>query len=249
MSTKQAVLNPEQMVSPISNFPKIGISCFSKELIDRTVKRYPSRIMQYFHTDNGEIPIYELTIENHKIALYMSRTGASACTIGYEEVRVMGLEKLILFGTCGSLKDAIKDCSIVIPTSAISEEGVSQHYGQTGEIKLVQPRLAIFKQLIKEYGFSYTEGKVWTTDALYRETKDKIEKRIQEGCICVDMEASAMASVSQFRNQELFHFFYAADLLSTESWEERSLGNQSALEQKDRIVDLAISFACQFAIA
>ena len=37
----------------------------------------------------------------------------------------------------------------------------------------------------------YLVGKTWTTDAIYRETPGKIQRRRAEGCVSVEMEAAA----------------------------------------------------------
>ena len=38
-----------------------------------------------------------------------------------------------------------------------------------------------FIEVLKKHNYSYTLGKAWPTDAPYRETKDKIKKRKEEG--------------------------------------------------------------------
>jgi purine-nucleoside phosphorylase len=86
-------------------------------------------------------------------------------------------------------------------------------------------------------------GKVWTTDAPYRETRNKVLKRKEEGCLCVDMECSAITALAQFRNKEIFQFFYAADNLDSAKWDKRSLGSNEKLSDKEKIGLLAIEFA------
>ena len=49
----------------------------------------------------------------------MTPVGAPPATGMYEEISVMGLEKLVMFGACGVLDRNIQDLAIVIPTSAI----------------------------------------------------------------------------------------------------------------------------------
>ena len=97
--------------------------------------------------------------------------------------------------------------------------------------------------LLLRYKVSYQKGKVWTTDAPYRETIGKMKRRKESGSICVDMECSAVAALASFRGFELCHFFYAADHLSEEKWDIRTLSSHSDLDSKDRIADLAIQFA------
>ncbi len=40
----------------------------------------------------------------------------------------LGLEKLVLFGTCGVLIEISKQTSIIIPQHALRDEGTSYHY-------------------------------------------------------------------------------------------------------------------------
>lgn len=89
----------------------------------------------------------------------------------------------------------------------------------------------------------YTIGKVWTTDAFYRETQDKVNCRKEQGYICVDMECSANTALAQFKGKELVEFFYAADNLDSEQWDVCSLSNYDRREEKDRIATVALELA------
>ena len=101
----------------------------------------------------------------------------------------------------------------------------------------------VFIKMLNELHVKYTVGKTWTTDAFYRETLEKINRRKQQGCICVDMECSADAAVARFRGKDLIQFFYAADNLDSEEWDVRSLSNYSKLEEKDGIAMIALELA------
>ena len=65
--------------------------------------------------------------------------------------------------------------------------------------------------------------KTWTTDAFFRETRGKVEKRLKQGCSVVEMECAAMATVAAFRNVKFAQFMWAADSLSGEKWDARNL--------------------------
>lgn len=56
------------------------------------------------------------------------------------------------------------------------------------EIKVNEKYLSVFAGILDELHVSYTIGKTWTTDAIYREMPEKIRRRKERGCICVDME-------------------------------------------------------------
>ena len=156
----------------------------------------------------------------------------------------MGLEKLIMFGTCGVLDRNIDELSIIVPTSAIRDEGTSYHYMKVSdEVKVNEKYKEEFEEILNRNNISSIEGKVWTTDAPYRETRSKVLKRKEQGCICVDMECSAMSAVAKFRNKEFFQFFYAADNLDSTKWDKRSLGENSNLSEKEKIIYLALELA------
>lgn len=48
-------------------------------------------------------------------------------------------------------------------------------------------------------GIAHVVGRTWTTDAIYRETRAKVDRRTAEGCIVVEMEAAALFAVAQYR--------------------------------------------------
>lgn len=187
------------------------------------------------------MPIYKIDYNGREIAVFMSVVGAAACTVAYEEILALGLEKLIMFGTCGILDKKIEDLAIIIPTSAVRDEGTSYHYMKSSDGIVVNEKYRDdFKEILRNNNVTSVEGKVWTTDAPYREAQAKVLKRKEQGCICVDMECSAMNAVAKFRNKELFQFFYAADNLDSDEWDYRSLVNEDRLSEKEKIIHLAL---------
>ena len=156
----------------------------------------------------------------------------------------MGMKKLILFGTCGILEEQVKETSIIVPTIAVRDEGTSFHYAPAqNEISANDRTLAKFLTYLQAENISFSKGKVWTTDGIYREMITKMKARKQEGCLAVDMECSAVAAWGQFREIAVCQFFYAADHLSEERWHPRSLGNEADLDEKDKIAEIALNFS------
>lgn len=185
-----------------------------------------------------------LLLETNRLLSLMAPVGAASCVGIIEDLIQFGMEKLVLFGTCGVLDRDIEATSIIIPTAALRDEGTSYHYlPASNEVEVNKETLPLFQSFLDSHKVSYQSGKVWTTDAPYRETIDKMKHRKEAGAICVDMECSAVAALAAFRGFELCHFFYAADHLSEEKWDIRTLSSHEDLDSKDRIVELAIQFA------
>lgn len=240
----RSTFEPDEVVSPVEGMPKIGVTCFSGKLMDRLIAAFDAQVIAHCSGGNGKLPVYRIRYAGRELALFLSRIGAPACVVQYEELFAMGLERLVVFGTCGVLDASIASLAIVIPDAAVRDEGTSYHYKKTSREIAVNPRhQAAFRRLLEEHAYSYVTGKVWTTDAPYRETRDKVARRRAKGCVCVDMECSAIAALAAFRGKDVFQFFYAADNLDSAVWDKRSLGNAADLNDKEKIGLLAIEFA------
>ena len=203
-----------------------------------------TEIITWNGTANGEEPVYRAVYKGMPIALFILDVGAPVSVGMLEEVFQMGVQKVVIFGTCGVLDSRIEDCSIIIPDRVLRDEGTSYHYAPpSDEIEVNQKSMKMFTELLDELHVKYTVGKTWTTDSFYRETPEKVKRRKAAGCICVDMECSANAAVCDFRGKKLLQFFYAADNLDAEEWDSRSLANHSRMEDKNRIAAIALEAA------
>ena len=241
-----AVINPEDCVQPVENFPQVVVSCFAYTTFERLVEQTDAKKIDSVHIAHMDAPVYVAEYKGKRIALAQSCVGAPACCAILEDLFVKGAQKAVIFGTCGVLDKRISDCSVIIPDIAMRDEGTSYHYAPpSDEIRVNGKYGEAFKVLLEELGCSYTVGKVWTTDAAYRETREKVNRRKESGCVCVDMECSAVAALCDFRGKDALHFFYAADNLDGEKWDKRSLGNHENLQAKDRIALLAMEMAAR----
>lgn len=248
--SETAIFNPEMVFEPIADMPKVALSCFSFVTFDRMLAMFPdAEQIAEMKTASQRFPVYKVQYRDVELALYMSGVGAPQCVGAQEEIYALGAESLVLFGTCGVLNREIGDCAIILPTSAMRDEGTSYHYAPpSDEIEVNAQHGPTFRALMKELKVSWVEGKCWTTDSMYRETREKTARRKAQGCICVDMECASVAAVAGFRKKKALHFFYAADNLDAEEWDARSLSNYANLDEKDRIAAIALEAARRIAL-
>lgn len=245
---KKAIIAPEDWikseVTVKGEIPKVAVTCFEGETFERLVNILDAEEIAITRNANQKFPIYKVKYKDKEIALYMTDMGAAGAGGQLEEMIALGVEKVIIFGSCGVLDKNIEDCSIIIPNSAVRDEGLSYHYVEpSDEIEVNTNYISEFTSLLDEVKCNYRIGKVWTTDAFYRETKTKMERRKEMGCICVDMECSALAAVAQFREKDIFQFFYTADCLEGDKWDKRSLSNDVKFEEKDLYANIAMELA------
>jgi len=243
-SNKDAVINPSDLVNEIDNMPEVAIACFSNVLLEKIVDGGKCMKIGELHNTNGNKTIYDIEYKGKRFALFMMAVGAPAAVADIEDIHQMGVNKIIVFGNCGVLDDSIDDCAVIIPNRALRDEGTSFHYMEPSrDILLNKKYVSEFKEILNDFGYSYVEGTTWTTDAFYRETREKVERRRNEGAITVEMEASAMQAVADFRKIDLFTFFYAGDNLLGDEWDKRSLSGEVKLDEKSRIAYLALELA------
>lgn len=232
------------LTSNITVFPRVAVGVFSRFLFDDIVSKFQCCKVGYMKNANYSRDVYILKYKETEITLFMASVGAPHIAADIEELAFNGVENFIIFGNCGVLDKTIPDCGIIIPTRAYKEDGVSYHYVGDGDyIELCDKYKDKFKDILKEYNFYYREGATWTTDAFYRETRDKVEYFKNIGCVCVEMEASAIAAVCEYKKLDYFTFYYAGDNLDSVEWEERSLHGESMLDKKKEVTILALELA------
>ena len=245
---KNAIINPWDAIKNeakiIGEMPKVAVTCFECKTFDRLVELLKGEKITATKNAQGEWPIYRVKYKGKELAIYMTDMGAAGAAGQLEEIYALGVEKVIVYGSCGALEKGIEDCAIIIPNAAVRDEGLSYHYAPPSDEMAVNPKYTEdFIKVLEEADIKYRIGKTWTTDAFYRETRAKMERRKEQGCICVDMECSALAAVAQFRGKELFQFFYAADCLDGEAWDRRSLSDEVKFTEKDMYGCLALELA------
>ena len=239
------IFTPSMVFQPAEGMPKVAVSCFSFVTFERMLALFPeAEIIATLKCASQHFPVYKVRYHDVELALYLSGVGAPQCVGQQEEIYALGAECLVLFGTCGVLDRDIADCAIILPDAAMRDEGTSYHYAPpSDEIPVNVHHAGLFRSLLEELHVSCVNGKVWTTDSMYRETREKTARRKGAGCVCVDMECASVAAVARFRGKEALHFFYAADNLDAEEWDERSLSNNANLTEKDRIAAVALEAA------
>jgi uridine phosphorylase len=161
--------------------------------------------------------VFTGSYEGTPVAIAGPMLGAPQSVLVLEKMIALGARKFIAAGWCGSLHNEVQIGDIVLPSGAISEEGTSGHYpGAT-----FTPSSSIVEYLrsaLAPTGVKIHEGTVWTTDAPFRETYAKLKAFQSQGVLCVEMEASALFTVSRFRGADLAVVLVVSDNLSGLKW-------------------------------
>ena len=218
----EELLKPVHLAQPVEGFPKTVLVTFQRKVVEALQKRLP---VEAVSTINAcvEVPIYRFSYQGQTLGLYLTTIGGPATVGILEEVWVKGAEKVLLFGTCGGLDADLPAGHLIVPTAAYRDEGTSYHYLPPADYVDI-PTARRLGEIFDGLRLPYVKGRVWTTDALYRETRNNVEKRKADGCIAVDMECASAMAVGWFRGAEVYQFLYAEDSLDGEAWDARTWG-------------------------
>ena len=72
--------------------------------------------------------------------------------------------------------------------------------------------------MLEKHSLPYRYGKVWTIDAPYRETIEKIKMYMNTGIMGVEMELSALMTVAAYREIRLSGLLLISDELFDLKW-------------------------------
>lgn len=149
-----------------------------------------------------------------KVVLY-GCIGAPAAVVFLEGLVKSGAEEIIILGFCGSLHRRTHMFDVVSVGEAYSDEGTSAHYfpGKKEFLPAFELKEKIDAKIAK-LGLAYLTGAVVSTDAPYRETKPWLEKHLNSGIDCVDMETSAVFALAEFRKIQAAALLIVSDELS-----------------------------------
>ena len=215
---KVAKINPIDYVKKSFSTNKLVITFFPEvmEKLKEEGKIVLERII------GGENPIHMYKFVDEDILILLGTVGCPACAGNLDLFYGMGVNKVMFCGGGGVLDKNIEVGQLLVVDGAIRDEGFSYHYIEPSRYiytdKKVTDKIAKY---LDEKDISYLRGITWTTDALFRETPDRIELRKEEGAKIVEMEQSGCIAVAQYRGFDYGALIYGGDDVSQEEWSNR----------------------------
>ena len=191
---------------------------------------------------NNSLRVFQLTGSSRAIGVAGPAVGAPQAVMILEKMIALGARRVVFLGWTGGLNPALSPGDLILPDKAISEEGTSRHYSNEISSKPSNSLLRDIKSALKEKDLSFKQGPVWTTDAPYRETIDKVKAFQSQGVLGVDMETSAIFTVSTFRGIEAAALLIVSDDLSKMNW-RHGFREPRFLEARKQVSRFLLEFA------
>ncbi|MBQ8418752.1 MAG: nucleoside phosphorylase [Clostridia bacterium] len=216
---KTAKLNPEVFVNVPFDTDKMVITFFP-EVIDTLLAEEKITLSRAI---GGENPVYVYRFADTDILITLGAIGCPACGGNLDLFHAMGITKVMFCGGGGVLDKNIEVGQLLVVDGAIRDEGFSYHYIEPSKYIYTDPK--IIEKIVaylESHNVSYLRGLTWTTDAMFRETKERIERRKAEGAKIVEMEQAGCIAVAEFRGFAYGALIYGGDDVSAKEWSNRA---------------------------
>lgn len=167
--------------------------------------------MSRIYLEDGDSPGFSIT---------GPMVGAPYAVLIMETLIAWGAREIFFFGWCGSISDIVKTGDMIVPTGAMIEEGTSPLYAGTA-LDTVPADEGVAEKIgsvLEEQGLAYHRGTVWSTDAVYRETREKVAWFQSRKVLAVEMELSALFTVARYRGVRIGAALAVSDELADLTW-------------------------------
>ncbi len=171
--------------------PPVCILEFDGDLTDWLIqegiaKPFPSWVC--FHTS-----MFAMELEGVTCGIIARTIGGPYAVLIAEQLQAAGAKIIIGLTSAGRLAPDLPLPCLVVATSAIRDEGTSYHYLPPGrEVACAAPIVPLLERELVRTGWTVRSGKVWTTDAPYREPRVQLEKWASERVLAVEMQAASL---------------------------------------------------------
>lgn len=208
--------------------PEKCLFAFLGNVVHQYAQEHGAKVAETLITVSHDIKIYVLHEAEEDICLVQSPIGAAASAQVLDTLVSCGCRKVIAVGSCGVLAD-LPENAFIVPTKALRAEGTSYHYLPASRyIELDEEPISVIKKTFVKFGLPFVTCTTWSTDGFFRETKDMVQYRLEEGCSVVEMECSALAACCRKRGAKFGQFLFTADsLANVHEYDARKFGMQS----------------------
>jgi len=218
---RTAIIDPSSHIQNI-NPPEHCVMPIYGSVIERLQNDGRLEKIHEFGSVLVPMPVFALEYHGRHVTVAHPGVGAPFAAAMFEGLIALGCRKFVACGSAGVLTSELKRGAIVIPSSAVRDEGTSYHYCPPSRTVDVDQRVVSkLESVLQRHNINYQVGKTWTTDALFRETRSKVDERKSEGCITVEMECSAFLAVAKFRGVTFGQYLSAGDDVSGDEWDPR----------------------------
>ncbi len=219
----EAVVEPAAMLAhrreggrtPAIQPPRAAVICLQRGLPERLRWRVRIRRVGRLMGD-----LYAVRSTSGRVVVLSNfGLGAPIVAAQAEELIALGARRLVSVALAGGIQPDLAPGTIVVPDTAIRDEGTSHHYLAARRDVTADPALSVaLAQRLRAGGVEVRSGTTWSTDAPYRETRREVGLYQAEGVLVVDMELAALLAVAEVRGVQAAAVLVVGDSLADGVW-------------------------------
>ena len=208
-------------------FTEKAVMLFMEPEIEEYVSKNKCEIVGKFESVTKTFYVYRTVHKGVEITFCQAPLGGAGAVQIMEQLIAGGAREIIAAGCCGALVEDTEG-DFFIPTKALRQEGTSYHYlPPAREVELDERAVGAIEKALMKNEKTYRKCKTWTTDGFYRETKEMVLYRKEEGYSVVEMECASLAACAKMRGVIFGQLLFTADSLADmEEHAERNWGNE-----------------------
>ena len=208
--------------------PEKCLFAFLGNVVHEYAAEHDAEVVETLKSITFDIRVYVLHEADEDICLVQSPVGAPASAQLLDTLVSCGCRKVIAVGSCGVLAD-IEENAFIVPTRALRAEGMSYHYLPASRyVELDEEPAAVIEETLRRHGLPSVTCTTWTADGFFRETRDMVTYRLEEGCSVVEMECAALAACCRMRGATFGQLLFTADsLANVHEYDARDFGADS----------------------
>lgn len=159
--------------------------------------------------------LYVTGTRRHKLGMAGNfGVGGPATAVVVEELAEIGAQEIVAVDLAASLYAEIPSGTIVLVSDAHAGDGTSPHYAPgVSQIEVSNDLSGRLATALSNRDVPFHAGRVWSTDAPYRETAAEIRRYRAEDAVVVDMESAAFLAAGAALGVETASLLVAADTL------------------------------------
>lgn len=177
--------------------PRICVLDFDGDLSDGLLRdgAVPVHAWACFHTQ-----MLGVTVAGVRCGVVPRTIGGPYAVLVAEQLHAAGAEVILGITSAGRVSPSLPLPCIVIADEAVRDEGTSLHYLPEGEcVGTPAPGLIDHLAARLDALAPVCRGRVWTTDAPYRETREQLQAWADRGVLAVEMQAASLFAFGQAR--------------------------------------------------
>ncbi|MBD3230880.1 MAG: hypothetical protein GF329_22065 [Candidatus Lokiarchaeota archaeon] len=217
-------------------------------VVEMLVSKFKKRLSNI--KEKGNIFKGEYEEISSPISVIPITMGAPAAAVYMEAINQTRAEYIFKVDFCGGLAQNIRIGDIIIADNAICGDGTTPHYYTDYKSKENKDYKKIFadKELLSDLKayfndseIEFKEGSIYTTDAIFKETKGLLEKAKNYGAIAIDMETSIIYLLGKLFNKKVLSINIVSDIPDPQKKFNLNI-NSRMLDNMDILVEQVLKF-------